>query len=156
MKASLITCSVLAATLGFSSLASAQDWNGRRDRDRDQRVEQRQGQRFEQRQEQRRDWRQDQRRDDRAQHWDNNRQYSLRQQPNYAYSAPQYYGQNNARFYRGGYLPYEYRQQSYYVNNWNAYPGLYAPPYGHQWVQVGSDFALIALTTGLIANLLTN
>jgi Ni/Co efflux regulator RcnB len=169
MKASLITCSVLAATLGFSGLASAQDWNGRRDHERDQRFEQRQGQRFEHRQDQRQEARQEQRREDRAQQWNQQRQYSYRQQPsyiysqpsygysqpNYAYSAPTYYG-NHARFQRGGYLPYEYRNQSYYVNDWNAYPGLYSPPYGYQWVQVGSDFALVALATGLIANLLTN
>lgn len=162
MKASLITCSVLAATLGFSGLASAQDWNGRRGHDRDQRVEQQQGQRFEHRQDQRRESRQEQRRDDRAQQWNNNRQYSYRQQPshvysqpNHAYRAPNYYG-NHARFQRGGYLPYEYRTQSYYVSDWNAYPGLYAPPYGHQWVQVGSEFALVALASGLIANMLTN
>jgi Ni/Co efflux regulator RcnB len=165
MKASIITCSVLAATLGFSGLASAQDWNGRRgDHDQGNRQEQRQGQRFEQRQEQRRDWRQDQR----AQQYQVQPSAGYRQpnyaysrpnyaysQPGYAYNAPRYYGNDHARFQRGGYLPYEYRQRSYYVNDWNAYSGLYAPPYGYQWVQVGSDFALVALATGLIANLLT-
>jgi Ni/Co efflux regulator RcnB len=148
MKSSAIVCTLLATTLGFSTLASAQDWNGRRDHDRNQRAEQRH------------DGRQDQRRDDRARHWErNNAQRSYSQpsyvysQPSYGYQAPRHYA--NSHFYRGGSLPYEYRQQQYYVNNWNAYPGLYAPPYGYQWVQVGSDFALVALATGLIANLLT-
>jgi Ni/Co efflux regulator RcnB len=67
-----------------------------------------------------------------------------------------YAGPRSHGYHRGSYLPREYRQQRYYVNNWNAYPGLYAPPAGHQWVQVGSDFALMAITTGLIVSLLAN
>jgi Ni/Co efflux regulator RcnB len=69
--------------------------------------------------------------------------------------APGYYANNTPRFYRGGYLPHSYRQPTYFVANWNAYPSLYAPPYGHQWVQVGNDFLLVAVTTGLIAHMLT-
>jgi Ni/Co efflux regulator RcnB len=67
-------------------------------------------------------------------------------QPTYRSYAP--------RFQRGAYLPHEYRSHGYYVNDWRAHRGLYAPPYGHQWVQVGSDYMLVALATGLIANLL--
>jgi len=70
------------------------------------------------------------------------------------YQQPSYRASH--RFYRGGYLPYEYRQPVYYVNNWNAYPGLYAPPYGHQWMNVDGEFLLVALATGLIANALLN
>ena len=82
-------------------------------------------------------------------------------QPSHVYSQPGYgYGysqpRHGTRWQRGGYLPYEYRGNSYHVNNWNAHPGLYAPPYGHQWVNVGSDYLLVALATGLIANLLVN
>lgn len=69
--------------------------------------------------------------------------------------APGYYASNAPRFHRGGYLPHNYRHSSYYVTNWNAYPALYAPPYGHQWVHVGNEFLLVAVTTGLIAHLLT-
>jgi Ni/Co efflux regulator RcnB len=58
------------------------------------------------------------------------------------------------RFRSGDYLPPEYRQRHYYVNDWRAHR-LYAPPAGHQWVQVDTgDYLLIALTTGIIANLL--
>jgi Ni/Co efflux regulator RcnB len=73
------------------------------------------------------------------------------------YVRPSYpqYSYNHPHFYRGGYLPYEYRQPGYYINDWSAYPGLYAPPYGYQWMQVGDDFLLVALASGLIANLLT-
>lgn len=41
------------------------------------------------------------------------------------------------------------------VSNRQAYPGLYAPPHGYQWVQSGNAFLLVALACGLIANLLT-
>ena len=70
----------------------------------------------------------------------------------FTFSQPQY--EHQRRFYRGGYLPREYLGGGYYVNNWNAYPGLYAPPYGYQWVNVGGEFLLVALATGLIANAL--
>lgn len=171
MKAQAILCAALAGTFGFSSLAVAQD-GGRRG-DRQDRLEQRQ-ERREARQErlqerrelraERRDDRRDRQvqRVDRA--WDRGYHAGVQQpryvyqQPRYTYSQPSYvYSQPSyPRYYRGGYLPYEYRNSGYYVNNWNAYPGLYAPPYGHQWVQVGSDFLLVALATGLIANLLTH
>jgi Ni/Co efflux regulator RcnB len=170
MKTSAILCSILAGTLGFGSLASAQDWNGGR-RDRDNRVEQRQdGQerredraerrddRQQDRRNDRRDDRQQDRRDDRSfrQGYDaGNRQqpYYVQQQPNHAYGQPGY--RQGPRFQRGAYLPYEYRNRGYYVNDWRAHRGLYAPPHGHQWVQVGPDFVLVALATGIIASLLT-
>jgi Ni/Co efflux regulator RcnB len=70
-------------------------------------------------------------------------------------SSPYYYGARSPEFRRGGYIPYEYRNRSYYVNDWRGHH-LAAPPRGHQWVQVGSDYVLIALATGLIANLVLN
>jgi len=154
MKKSAIVCAVLAGTFGITSVASAQDWRGHRDDRRQDRAEQRQ-ERREARQE-RRD-RQEQR-VDRA--WQQG--YRAAQQPRYEQQQPSYvytqpsYRSYSPRFDRGGYLPTQYRSHTYYVNDWNAYPGLYAPPYGHQWVQVGSDFLLVALATGLIANLLAN
>lgn len=166
MKAQAILCAALAGTFGFSSLAIAQD-GGRRG-DREQRAEQRElrQDRREARQEQREDRaeRRDDRRDRQAQRvdraWDRGYDAAVQQprhvyqQPSYVYSQPAY--RNHVpRYHRGGYLPHEYRNHGYHVSNWNAYPGLYAPPYGHQWVQVGSDFLLVAIATGLIANLLT-
>ncbi len=57
------------------------------------------------------------------------------------------------RFRRGDFLPYEYRQRPFMVRDWRAYR-LYAPPAGYQWVQTDSgDFLLIAIATGLIANM---
>jgi Ni/Co efflux regulator RcnB len=161
MKTTTIACAVLAGTFGFGTLASAQDWRGgHNDRNGDQRTEQRHDR--QDRRDDNRNWRQD-RREDRG--WNNQgtqqRGYVVDQpryvynQPGYAYTAPQYYS-HAPRYYRGGYLPRQYLGSSYYVNNWQAYPGMYAPPYGHQWVNVGGDFVLVALATGLIANLLVN
>ncbi|MDB5858293.1 MAG: hypothetical protein JWQ76_1982 [Ramlibacter sp.] len=76
-------------------------------------------------------------------------------QPQYSYNQPRYYNQA-PRYQRGGYLPRQYLSSNYYVNNWQAYPGLYAPPYGYQWVDTGGDFVLAALATGLIVNLLAH
>jgi Ni/Co efflux regulator RcnB len=66
-----------------------------------------------------------------------------------------YYGARGPEFRRGGYIPPEYRSRQYYVNDWRGHQ-LSAPPRGYQWVQVGADYALIALATGLIANLVLN
>lgn len=54
------------------------------------------------------------------------------------------------RWERGERLPPSYRTRHYVVRDWNAYR-LHRPPRGHQWVQVGADFVLIAVATGLIA-----
>jgi Ni/Co efflux regulator RcnB len=72
---------------------------------------------------------------------------------NYGYGN---YGYQYARpaYAVGGYVPYSYRQPTYYVNDWHAH-NLYAPPYGHQWVRTDTgDFLLMALATGLIASLI--
>ena len=160
MRTTAIACAVLAGTLGFSTLASAQDWRGGH-RDGDQRTEQRHDR--QDRRDNDRNWRQE-RRDDR--NWNNNgyRQVApAYNQPSYVYNQPRYYSQPSYaysqpqyshRWQRGGYLPRQYLSSNYYVNNWQAYPGLYAPPYGYQWVDTGGDFVLAAIATGLIANLL--
>jgi Ni/Co efflux regulator RcnB len=56
---------------------------------------------------------------------------------------------------RGGYLPQEYRGRQYVVNDWHG-RHLSAPPRGHQWVQANNDYVLVALATGLIAQVLLN
>ena len=187
MKTSTFLCTAIAATMGFSSLASAQVYRDgprqERREDRRERIEDAR-ERVEDRREvreDRRERREDfaERREDRAerredfrdgqQRWVHPRAYhpapNYQHAPNYynhgynqGYSrgyAPSYYANTAPRFYRGGYLPRDYRHSSYFVANWNAYPALYAPPYGHQWVQIGNDFLLVAVTTGLIAHLLT-
>jgi Ni/Co efflux regulator RcnB len=57
------------------------------------------------------------------------------------------------RYYRGDRLPLEYRTRHYVIDDWRPY-GLYAPPRGYHWVQVGADYVLVAIATGIILELL--
>ena len=82
--------------------------------------------------------------------YDGNRDYSQR------YYAPQYSGYGHApRYWAGGYAPQQYwHSHRYYVNDWRA-RNLYAPPYGYQWVEADTgELLLVALATGLIANVI--
>jgi Ni/Co efflux regulator RcnB len=54
---------------------------------------------------------------------------------------------------RGGYVPAAYR--GYYVQD-PYYYGLRAPPPGHRWVYADGNFVLMALSTGLIADIIAN
>lgn len=72
--------------------------------------------------------------------------------------APYYrqaYPQPHADWRRGGYVPGPYRGQTYVVNDWRA-QRLNQPPRGYQWVGVGGEFALAAIATGLIAQIIVN
>ncbi|MYN30215.1 RcnB family protein [Duganella levis] len=135
MNHKLITAAVLAAFIGVTGAASAQD----RHRDDDRRG----GPDFsrsDERRNDRTDYRQNDHQDDRrADHHDNRRddrgagpRHDLR---------------------KGGRLPPEYRNRQYVVNDWRGHR-LSAPPRGYQWVQTGSDYVLVAITTGIIASLL--
>lgn len=59
------------------------------------------------------------------------------------------------RFYRGGRLPPEYRGRQYVVDDWRGHH-LKQPPRGYQWVQVGGDYVLVAVATGIILSVLLN
>jgi len=148
MKASAVLCAVLAGTFGFSTIASAQQWRGDRDHDRDR------GGRYEQHHDRGdRGWDHDRGERRRGDHrWERHerREWRRHEQPRYVYGNPGH------RYYRGGYLPRAYLGGPYYVSNWNAYPGLYAPPYGYQWVRVGNDVLLTALATGVVLDVLYN
>ena len=177
MKSTAIACAIAAGALGFGSLSFAQGYDGGGDRDGRRGHSQRadRGDRVDQRAE-RRDNRQEWRAEQRQQrHYRPDNQYV--QQPRY--QAPhhdrqygqqygqygQQYGQQHGqrsqwvshghRYQRGDHLPYQFRQRQYYVNDWRSHRGLYAPPYGYHWVQAdGGDYLLVAIATGLIANLL--
>jgi Ni/Co efflux regulator RcnB len=56
---------------------------------------------------------------------------------------------------RGERLSHDYGRY-YVVNDWHRHNRLYAPQRGYQWVQVGSDYALVAIATGIIAHVLLN
>lgn len=56
-------------------------------------------------------------------------------------------------YYKGGRLPPEYNHRQYVVEDWRGHR-LSAPPRGYHWVQTGSDYVLVAITTGVIMSLL--
>lgn len=58
-------------------------------------------------------------------------------------------------WYRGGYVPAPSRGYSYVVGDWRMHR-LTPPPRGYQWIQYGGDYVLIAIGTGLIANIVFN
>jgi len=166
MKSTAIACAIAAGALGFGSLSYAQGYDGGADRDgrRGHSPRADRGDRAEQRAERRED-RQEGRAAQRQQRqYDRQNQYVQQPQQQYGpYDAYRRYGERSQwtshaqRYQRGDHLPYQYRQRQYYVNDWRAHHGLYAPPYGYQWVQAdGGDYLLVALATGLIANLLLN
>lgn len=198
-----LTATVFAvvASLGFGSLALAQDderrsYNNQQPRTQQnapQQVDQRSPQRHDNRVEQRVDRRMDQR----AGHWAQDRvdrrredrwqdrrvdqrsdprfdprvdpRFNQRHDPRPAQQYGQhldqrnqlwnnrraYYNARGPEFRRGGYIPREYRNPTYYITDYRPYR-LSPPPRNHQWVQVGADYVLIALATGIIANIVLN
>ena len=59
------------------------------------------------------------------------------------------------QYYQGDRFPAEYRNRHYVVNDWRGHR-LRQPPRGYHWVQSGSDYLLVAIATGIIADLLLN
>ncbi len=127
-KFSVSVCALAAAALLTSSLSFA---DGREHgRDGDYRHGREHGRQWE-------DQRYDQRYDQRDGRWNERR--------------PEYNARGPA-FYRGGYIPREYRAPVYEVDYRDYH--LSRPPSGHRWVQVGADYVLIAIATGVIANII--
>ena len=135
------------------------DWRGdRRDDRRDWRADRRDDRRDwrHDRREDRRDWRDDRRDHGRYVRHDDRRWRGHQWYPQYRYRAPVRY------VYPPGYRPYQWRvghrlprgyyDRSYYVD-YRAYR-LPPPPYGHHWVRVDRDVVLVAITTGLILDVL--
>lgn len=146
MNSNRIMAAVMAALIGVSGVALAQDRN---DRGHDQRGDQHDDKRDNQRGNQRNDHndRNDhtnyspERRNDRTDY-----RQAERHDPNRG-AGPR------GDLRKGGRLPAEYRNRQYVVNDWRGHH-LNAPPRGYQWVQTGSDYVLVAITTGIIASLL--
>lgn len=153
---SLVVYALAAATLSISSLSFAQGnphggrfeaptlqrVDDRRDDRRDFREDRRDDRRDfrEERREDRRDFRQERRAD----------RYEYRHGP-----QVRYHQARGPQFQRGRYIPSEYRNRQYVVANPYQHR-LYAPPRGQQWVQVGGDYVLVAIATGLILNAVLN
>lgn len=127
MRTNRIGTSLLVVALAFSSVAFAQG-NSRHDRD------------------------------DKSKKWDKPNNHGRRD-----YDEGRWPRQEELRikrgagpdhdFREGGHLPYEYRHYRYVVEDWGVHK-LHRPPRGYHWVQIGSDYVLIAIATGLIVKIL--
>jgi Ni/Co efflux regulator RcnB len=91
----------------------------------------------------------------------NSRPPSYRPPPGYGqpyYGRPPYHGPGGGpdhAFYPGYRLPPYYRSRTYVVDDWRAHH-LRRPPPGYYWVQTGTDYLLVAVATGIIADILLN
>ena len=143
MNKRLIAKSMIAVMLATSVPAFAQ--HDRRDDRREHRNEQRDERRDDrrdardERREDRRDYRDD-RRDDRRDHREARRDDRRGAGPRHD-------------LYRGNRLPSNYHHKQYVVDNYRSHR-LSAPPRGYHWVQVGNDYVLAAIATGIIASVL--
>ena len=149
MNTKTILCSIAIASLGFSSVSFAQP--SRQDARQDAR---------EARQDIREAQRDLRRADDRGEAREARRDLregrrDLREAREDRREARRYHNARGAEFRRGGRLPSELRDRHYVVNDWRGHR-LSAPPRGYHRVQVGPDYVLAAVATGIIANLILN
>ncbi len=56
------------------------------------------------------------------------------------------------RWQKGTRVPQQYRSQHYVVNDWQHH-GLKRPGKGQHWIQNGNDYLLVAVSSGLIAQM---
>lgn len=126
-----IARAMIAVMLAGSLPAIAQDRGYRQDRAQERRED-------------RRDYR-DERREDRRDYRDNRRDDRRDNQARNRGAGPRH------DLYRGQRLPSNYHNRQYVVDNWRSHR-LSAPPRGHHWVQVGNDYVLAAIATGVIAS----
>lgn len=156
MKFTPLVSVLVIASLTASSLTFAQGYDRRDPREGPPQAQQhgprhmdsREQNRYEQRAERRMDHRHD-RRFDRER---DNRFDAAEMRRNDRF---EYYNARGPEFRRGGYIPREFRSRQYVINDYRTYR-LSPPPRGHQWVQVGPDYVLVAIATGLIVSILLN
>lgn len=141
MKFTTLVSALVVASLGASSLTFAQGYGPRH-------MDPREQNQYEQRAERRMDHRNDRRFD----HERDDRFDAAEARRNDRY---EYYNARGPEFRRGGHIPREFRNRQYVINDYRAYH-LSPPPRGHQWVQVGADYVLVAIATGLIVSILLN
>lgn len=155
MQSRRLVCLVAAASLGLGSVSAFAQDHHRGDRgrdhgqysrqDRDQRAMGNRGDRDRDRDHENRD------RDWNRGHENRNRDWDRGHDRRDVY----YYGARGPEWHRGGRVPAQYRGHQYVVNDWRGHR-LSPPPRGYQWVQVGNDYVLAAIATGIIAQLLLN
>ena len=152
-KAMTVGAAVLALCMGAGSVFAQgrgddRGPGGPRQEQREDRRDNRDDRRDDRRD--RKDDRRDDRRDARDHRFDARQDY----RPGSHYDRNGYQPRP-ADWRRGGRLPPEYRNHNYVVNDYRAYQ-LQAPPRGYQWVGVGGEFALAAIATGIIAQIIVN
>jgi len=153
MNNKIIARGMIAVMLAASLPALAQDRGYR-----DDRAQERREYRNEQREERReyrdnRDNRRDERRDFRDDRRDDRRDARDYRDDRRDYQARGNRGAGPRHdLYRGQRLPSNYHNRQYVVDNWRSHR-LSAPPRGYHWVQVGNDYVLAAIATGIIASL---
>lgn len=133
MTSKALICAIAAASFSFASLSLADNDNRRDHKGRH-------------------GGNSSHRDDDRRDHRDNRSHQGPRGFDHRDARDKPHYGARGPHFHRGGRIPFEYRNRQYVVNNWRDHR-LNAPPRGQQWVQVGSDYVLVAIATGIIAQL---
>lgn len=165
MKRLILTLAAAAAVAGpiaaSATTAQAQSWD-RRDSHWDRREDRwdRREDRWDHREDRwdRRDHHWDRRDHHRDGRWDN--RWDHRRYNGYYYQNRWYYGPPPQAYYgnpyyrpgyvawrRGAVLPHHYR--GYVVHDYHRYR-LRPPPRGYAWYQVGNDYLLAAVATGLI------
>ena len=134
MKSNVLVSAIVAVSLATSGFAFAQGRGAGNDRGRNEQAQRgdRQDRRDEGRRPDRREYQgranNDERREERG-------------------AGP------NHEFHRGDRLPVEYRHRHYVVEDWRGH-NLGAPPRGYHWVQIGGDYVLVAIATGIILQLM--
>jgi Ni/Co efflux regulator RcnB len=136
MKSKSVVSAIVALSLATSGIAFAQGNRDNRERGRNEQAREQQDRRYN-------EGRQPNRPENRG------RGYAERRDRDERGAGPDH------RFYRGGRLPAEYRHRQYVVDDWRGHH-LSAPPRGYHWVQTGADYVLVAITTGIILQLLLN
>ena len=56
------------------------------------------------------------------------------------------------RWVKGSRVPPQYRAHGYVVNDWRGHR-LSSPPRGYHWIQNGGDYLLVAIASGVIAQI---
>lgn len=75
----------------------------------------------------------------------------MQRHPGYAHGG-RYGAGPNHNWVRGSRVPPHFRSRHYVVHDWRGHR-LSRPPHGHHWVQNGGDYLLVAIATGVIAQM---
>jgi Ni/Co efflux regulator RcnB len=150
MKTRTFLSALLATAIGVNALPAMAQGNSQREQNREDILRRaRQDDRREDRRDDRQDARRDQR-DDRRDERRDDRQDARRM--GYPHEH-HYYHARGPEFRRGAPIPREFRHRQYVVVDYRHHR-LPAPPRGYHWVQVGAEYVLIAIATGLIVNII--